>query len=75
MFPSDQQTLAENETQETAAKSDVTLTVAAAQDWIRIRIERWPKNLQRKPGIKIDFRVKSRRPVYQYSKAAKLASG
>lgn len=70
----DQQTLAENETQETAAKSDVTLTVAAAQDWIKDWDRKVAEEFTAETGIKIDFQLN---PNDQYTNIvkAKLASG
>ena len=63
---------AESEAEE--AKSDVTLTVAAAQDWIKDWDRKVAEEFTAETGIKIDFQLN---PNDQYTNIvkAKLASG
>ena len=60
--------------EETGAKSDVTLTVAAAQDWIKDWDRKVAEEFTAETGIKIEFQLN---PNDQYTNIvkAKLASG
>ena len=59
---------------EAKGKSDVTLTVAAAADWIKDRDRKLAEEFTEETGIKIDFQLN---PNDQYVNIvkAKLASG